>query len=191
MIFFQKIINPKTIPLSENSALDRLGLFSSLEKSFNIAVKVKRLSNLNALAMALRTDGSAYLRIADSNRHIIVDAIDKQVAPLRVPFHAWAITVPRAALRFALAPALAAPEREYDLKSLKEIEEYIKAFKHLPDVPTAQEFEKEGINLSSFNMLLLKKIEELTLYIIEQNNEIKSLKESNANLNKRLLAIED
>lgn len=66
--------------------------------------------------MALRTDGSAYLRIADSNRHIIVDAIDKQVATLRVPFHAWAITVPRAALRFALAPALAAPEREYDLK---------------------------------------------------------------------------
>ena len=44
-------------------------------------MKVKRLSNLNALAMALRTDGSAYLRIADSNRHIIVDAIERFAEP--------------------------------------------------------------------------------------------------------------
>lgn len=78
-------------------------------------------------------------------------------------------------------------EREYELKSLKEIEEYIKAFKHLPEVPTAQEFEKEGINLSSFNMLLLKKIEELTLYTLEQEKKIEEKNAFFAQLEEKLV----
>lgn len=64
-------------------------------------------------------------------------------------------------------------EPEYDLKNLAEIESYVKANKHLPEVPSAKEIGRDGLDLGEMNLLLLKKIEELTLYAIEQNNEIK------------------
>jgi hypothetical protein len=54
-------------------------------------------------------------------------------------------------------------EENYNLPSLTEVESYIKANKHLPEVPSAREMEEKGINLSEMNMLLLKKVEELTL----------------------------
>jgi hypothetical protein len=62
-------------------------------------------------------------------------------------------------------------EPTYNLPSLTEIETYIKANKHLPEVPSAKEMEANGINLSEMNMLLLKKVEELTLYLIEMKKE--------------------
>lgn len=58
-------------------------------------------------------------------------------------------------------------EPAYELPTLAELELYIKANKHLPEVPSAKEMEANGINLSEMNMLLLKKVEELTLHVIE------------------------
>jgi hypothetical protein len=66
-------------------------------------------------------------------------------------------------------------EPTYQLPSLTEIENYIKANKHLPEVPSAKEMETNGINLSEMNMLLLKKVEELTLHLIEANKKIEYL----------------
>jgi hypothetical protein len=60
-------------------------------------------------------------------------------------------------------------EKNYKLTSLEEIKNYIDQNKHLPEVPSAKEMEKNGVQLGEMNMLLLKKIEELTLYVIEQN----------------------
>ncbi|WP_264536599.1 tail fiber protein [Flavobacterium sp. N1736] len=72
---------------------------------------------------------------------------------------------------------------DYKLKSLQEVEDYIKENKHLPEIPSAQEIEKNGLMLAEMNMSLLKKMEEMTLYMIEmkkenekQNKEIKILK---------------
>jgi hypothetical protein len=77
-------------------------------------------------------------------------------------------------------------EKDYPLASLEDIETYIDQNKHLPDVPSAKEMEKNGVQLGEMNMLLLKKIEELTLYVIElkkeneeQNKQIKELKKPN------------
>lgn len=56
---------------------------------------------------------------------------------------------------------------DYSLPTLKEVESFILLNNHLPEVPSAKIFEKEGISLGEMNMLLLKKIEELTLYLIE------------------------
>ncbi len=64
---------------------------------------------------------------------------------------------------------------DYKLKSLQEVEDYIKENKHLPEIPSAQEIEKNGLMLAEMNMNLLKKIEELTLYSIEQNKKIEIL----------------
>jgi hypothetical protein len=70
-------------------------------------------------------------------------------------------------------------EPTYDLKPLSEIETYIKENKHLPEVPSAKEMEKNGVQLGEMNMLLLKKVEELTLYVIEHQKQITDLKKTN------------
>lgn len=77
-------------------------------------------------------------------------------------------------------------EENYDLKSLREVEQYIVKNKHLPEIPSAIEIEKNGLLLAQMNMLLLKKVEELTLHLIqqekvnqEQTNEIATLKKQN------------
>lgn len=60
----------------------------------------------------------------------------------------------------------------YKLPSLQQVEAHIRKEKRLPDVPSAKTIEKEGVNVGENQALLLKKIEELTLYIIEQNKKI-------------------
>jgi|GEM_PF-3687327 len=63
-------------------------------------------------------------------------------------------------------------DKEYNLTPLGEIKTYIDQNKHLPEIPSAKDMEKNGVQLGEMNMLLLKKIEELTLYVIEQNKRI-------------------
>ncbi len=63
-------------------------------------------------------------------------------------------------------------EPTYNLRSLEETEAYIKSNKHLPEIPSAKEMEANGVQLGEMNMLLLKKIEELTLHTIEQEKKI-------------------
>lgn len=60
------------------------------------------------------------------------------------------------------------------LPSLLETEQYIIKNHHLPEVPTAQDIENGGLNLGEMNALLLKKVEELTLYLIEQKKQLDS-----------------
>lgn len=60
----------------------------------------------------------------------------------------------------------------YPLPPLAEIEKYIQQHNHLPDVPSAIEVEKNGLDLGDNQAVLLRKIEEITLYLIEQNKEM-------------------
>lgn len=66
-------------------------------------------------------------------------------------------------------------DTKYNLKPLSEVSEFIKINKHLPEVPSAKTVENEGIILGEMQKTLLKKIEELTLYIIEQEKRIQAL----------------
>ena len=66
-------------------------------------------------------------------------------------------------------------EEEYDLPTLESLQSYISANKHLPGVPSARDMEEYGIDLGIMNMLLLKKVEELTLYTLEQEKKINQL----------------
>ncbi len=73
--------------------------------------------------------------------------------------------------------------KDYDLPSLEEIQKHIKEKGHLPNIPSAKEVEENGIQLGEMNRLLLEKIEELTLYLLElkkenqnQQKEIEQLK---------------
>jgi hypothetical protein len=67
-------------------------------------------------------------------------------------------------------------ETSYNLSPLKEVEAFIQQNKHLPEIPAAKEMEQNGINLSEMNMLLLKKVEELTLHLIEQEKKMEMMK---------------
>ncbi|MCV9387478.1 hypothetical protein [Reichenbachiella ulvae] len=66
---------------------------------------------------------------------------------------------------------------DYQLATLEETAEYIQQNRHLPEVPSATEMEANGVELGEMNMLLLKKIEELTLHVIEQQELIKEQNE--------------
>ena len=57
------------------------------------------------------------------------------------------------------------------------MEACIKANKHLPEIPSADEMEESGINLAEMNKLLLMKVEELMLYAIEQKDEAETLRQ--------------
>ncbi len=56
--------------------------------------------------------------------------------------------------------------------SLYELESFVNKNKHLPEVKTAEEFKKEGYNVGDMDDVLLRKVEELTLYTIEQQKQI-------------------
>jgi hypothetical protein len=64
---------------------------------------------------------------------------------------------------------------DYVMPSLAEVEKYTKANNHLPNVPSAQEIKDKGLQLGEMSNVLLQKVEELTLYIIEQNKKIEAL----------------
>ncbi|MGF7076198.1 hypothetical protein [Mucilaginibacter sp. 3215] len=63
----------------------------------------------------------------------------------------------------------------YQLPSLTAVKSYIEQNQHLPEIPSEQEIMKNGLNVVEMNKLLLKKVEELTLYLIEQNKRIEKL----------------
>jgi hypothetical protein len=68
-------------------------------------------------------------------------------------------------------------DSSYQLVPLYQVEKYIQANKHLPEVPSAAEVKKEGLDLGDNQAVLLRKIEELTLYIIEQNKQAETQKQ--------------
>jgi len=66
---------------------------------------------------------------------------------------------------------------DYKLRSLYDVENFVKTNKHLPDVPSEKEVLANGLNLGDMSSVLLKKVEELTLYMIELKKENDQLKE--------------
>jgi hypothetical protein len=68
-------------------------------------------------------------------------------------------------------------DKGYQLPALLSLEQYINANHHLPDMPTAESVAAKGLNLGDTQAKLLKKIEELTLYAIDQQKEIQLLKD--------------
>lgn len=74
----------------------------------------------------------------------------------------------------------------YKLRPLEELEKIINTQKHLPDMPSAAEVEKDGFDLGGMNKKLLEKVEELTLYVIDLNKKYKELEQSNSKLEQQV-----
>jgi hypothetical protein len=65
--------------------------------------------------------------------------------------------------------------KNYQLRPLSEVESFIQANHHLPEIAPASQMQKEGVNVGELQTQLLQKIEELTLYLIEQNKQLQNL----------------
>src|SRR5690606_23978845 len=70
-------------------------------------------------------------------------------------------------------------EPDYPLLPLSEVETHIKEKRHLPGIPSAEEFKQNGVGLGEMDDMLLRKVEELTLYVIELKKENEELKMAN------------
>ncbi|TJZ53580.1 hypothetical protein FAZ15_16200 [Sphingobacterium olei] len=67
--------------------------------------------------------------------------------------------------------------KNYELTPLKDLKQFIKENGHLPEVPKAKEIEERGLSLGEMNKTLMKKIEELTLYLLQKENEMDEMRE--------------
>lgn len=77
--------------------------------------------------------------------------------------------------------------KDYDLLSLEDVNDYIAKNKRLPKMPTAENIAKEGMDLGEINRLLVEKVEELTLYLIQLNQENQIINEEMEELKQLLI----
>ena len=66
-------------------------------------------------------------------------------------------------------------DESYKLRPLSELNEFVKQKQHLPEIPSAAEMQEKGVNINELQIQLLQKVEELTLYIIQQEQRIQEL----------------
>ena len=133
---------------------------------------LRQLGSTNNIILSMpnnNNDGNSYIGISDeanglwckfsNNKTLRVNGII-YATEINVQSNVWADKVFKSS---------------YKLKSLDEIDTFIKCNNHLPDVPYENDVIKNGINLAQMNIIFLQKIEELTLLMIEQSKTIKNL----------------
>ncbi len=82
-------------------------------------------------------------------------------------------------------------EEDYELRTLEEVEQHINKNGHLPEIPSEAEVNENGINLGEMNAKLLQKIEELTLYLIEEHKNNQKLQEEVEQLKEKVYLLEN
>jgi hypothetical protein len=76
--------------------------------------------------------------------------------------------------------------KNYRLRPLEEVEQFITANNHLPEIPSAKEMQANGMAVGELQTKLLQKVEELTLYVIEQNKQLQELKKENQEMKEKV-----
>ena len=135
----------------------------------SIAIRTGGTSNIDLL---VKSDGKVGIGTIDTGSHRLAVEGSIGAREIKVEATGWSDFV---------------FEKEYKLPTLTQVENHIKEKGHLKDIPSAAEVKKDGFFLGEMDAKLLQKIEELTLYTIEQENKIKSTED----VNKKLLSIID
>ena len=73
-------------------------------------------------------------------------------------------------------------EQDYNLISIHALETFVNKNKHLPNIPSAEQFKKEGYKVGEMNEMLLQKIEKFSLYLIQLNKQVEALEKENREL---------
>jgi hypothetical protein len=75
-------------------------------------------------------------------------------------------------------------DKDYKLRDLKEVQDYISKNHHLPEVPSTEDVHCDGVDLEQMDVVLLKKIEELTLYVLQLKKDNEAMKAELSNIKK-------
>ncbi len=114
-------------------------------------------------------DGSSGIKFGDEKNGVFMGIYNNKTVRLdgilyatevRVQANAWADEV---------------FEKDYNLRTLGEVEAFIEKYKHLPEIPAQSDIVGKDYNVAEMNRLLLKKVEELSLYVISQEKRIRQL----------------
>lgn len=131
----------------------------------------------------LGTNGGSGLYMDAGSHNVYVGLIDSDVAKIRAELKdKFNLFVAKGVLSedYSIAPKGNWSDfvfnRDYKLNAILDVETFIQKNNHLPDVPSAQQVAEEGYSQHEMNKILLQKIEELTLYTIQQQKEINTLK---------------
>lgn len=143
-------------PVSTPKTAGRIGI-ATYNPQATLHVNGKMLVNDD---VEIGTTGSTWIRITKSNKNMRVNGTIT-ATEINVKTNVWADHV---------------FEDSYRLAPLEEVDMFVKENKHLSGVPSAGEVFENGIDVAQMNVILLKKVEELTLYVIELNKEIQDLK---------------
>lgn len=131
------------------------------------------LMNVNNAPLVLGTGNTARVHIA-ANGNVGIGTVPNSGYKLDVSGSAnfsGAITVASVNTKvWSIAPDYVF-EKDYKLSALDHVEKYVDEHKHLPEIPSAKEIREKGLDLAEMNMKLLKKVEELTLYAIQQEKK--------------------
>jgi hypothetical protein len=158
------------------------GPISSIGNSANVAVPVQNPSKLGFLVRGASGQSADILQIQDNTNNALFDISSSGnvgIGATNTNGYKFAVNGDAVAnsMTVKLYPwADYVFEKGYSLMPLADLKTYINKNHHLPEIPSAAEVEKNGLNLGEINKLLTKKIEELTLYLIEKDKEIKDLK---------------
>ena len=130
-----------------------------------------RLTNLTTNSPTSDATAAKFLTVSDKGDVLLSDRLSALAMTVQpTSEHQWA--------DYVFSPT-------YKLPSLSEVEKYIQQNKHLPDVPSAGEMVKQGVDLTTLLATLVKKNEELTLHLIEQQKRIERLEQQNQRLKRK------
>jgi hypothetical protein len=147
-------------------------------------VRFAGLTNDNTLTRVLVSDVNGNLSYRDASSLAMSDVLNSSLA----------VNGTLSAQKIKITQTCPWPDyvfnKQYQLPSLTQTEQYIKQYNHLPGVPSAEEVAKKGIDVADNQAVLLKKIEELTLYVIEQEKKLQQQSEEITELKKQNSDIE-
>jgi hypothetical protein len=162
-----------------------LGLSGNAESEYNGALaNALYVKNSSGFGIQLATNNKAQLTILPSGNIGIGTTTPSTKLDVAGTIRATEIKVEAQTADYVFGD-------DYPLRDLNQVEAFIKEHKHLPDIPSAAEMEASGVNLAEMNKLLLQKIEELTLYTLQQEEQIKEKDERLDLLEQRLEKIEN
>lgn len=135
----------------------------------------------NFVKTALTLDNEGFRLLASSSQQAAIDSPVSMPEVMKISSAGNALLqgkLEAKELKVTLTPtADFVFEENYNLPNLEEVAKHIKEKKHLPEIASAKVMEKEGVNVGEFQIKLLQKIEELTLYAIKQERQLKDQQE--------------
>jgi len=148
------------------------------------------INSINGYGIGVEPDGTGYIYSSYPTNNKLIYFKDDKVGIGAPPkgthnlYVAGGITTEEVKVRIQSNWSDYVFNNDYVLLPISDLEAFIDQNGHLPGVPSSEEVENNGVNLGEMNALLLKKIEELSLYVIDLKKELNSIKLSFMNLNK-------